>query len=176
MFGRCGALLGVVREPNRRPDTGSGFARLQLVAVGIGDFYGSLGMMATEKRERMQERIQKHGRQLLDIFPNATEQDPVSLCKKLRRLEAKAAAIGLRMCNGPEWAVDSDREAELDAIRSKLSKLLGNTGKRFVPTFINLDPRGYALKINDRFMTATGWPLYRDWGGYGIIAPDLSND
>lgn len=43
-----------------------------------------------------------------------------------------------------------------------------------VPVFINLDARGYALKIKDEYMLEHGLNLHRDWGGYGIIAPDLT--
>lgn len=38
--------------------------------------------------------------------------------------------------------------------------------------WFNGDPRGYALKVDLR----DGETLHRDWGGYGIIAPDLSDD
>lgn len=40
--------------------------------------------------------------------------------------------------------------------------------------FVNGDPRGYTLKIDDKYkdkMHKAG--VYRDWGGYGIIAPDF---
>jgi hypothetical protein len=143
----------------------------------------------------LQERIERHGRNLLAIFPDATEQDPVKLCKKLRRLERIGNAIGLRMCNGPEY-----REAELwaakERVLTKVQALLGyQTGG--VPVILNLDPRGYALKIDDEWMSKTNQHdcgyvgpcttcpkcvrptervrLHRDWGGYGIIAPDLSD-
>jgi len=169
-------------------------------------------MAATAKREAMYERIRQHGEALLAIFPKATEQDPVKLCKRLRRLEADASAIGLRLCNGPEYAEGED-DAACDAVLAKVNKLLGNfreyqpkTGAKcgcrrgvqrdncpscegtgyaidfaairnrspLVPVFINRDPRGYALKINDDWMRATDCRLHRDWGGYGIIAPDLT--
>ena len=56
-----------------------------------------------------------------------------------------------------------------------------------VPVFVNLDPRGYSLKIDDEWMSeakgrdefydTAARSLHRDMGGYGIIAPDLtSND
>lgn len=164
---------------------------------------------------KTREAIIRHGKQLLAIFPRATEQDPVALCKKLRRLEAQAEAIGLQLCNGPEMA-EGEQERRVDAVLAKVNKLLGNvheyqpkTGAKcgcrrgverdncancegtgfvvdfhsirnrrpLVPVFVNLDPRGFALKIDDEWMRASGATLYSDWGGYGIIAPDLtSND
>ena len=46
--------------------------------------------------------------------------------------------------------------------------------KPLVPIFLNLDARGYSLKIDCEWMRANRNRLYRDWGGYGILAPDLS--
>jgi len=132
-------------------------------------------------------RIAEHGRRLLAIFPNATEQDPVKLCKKLRHFEAEGQAIGVRLCNGPEWIdkyghadpAGADRECTL--VLRKVYKLLtgsflaGHDG-RSVPIFLNRDPRGYALKIRDDWMRANNVQLERDWGGYGIIAPEITGD
>lgn len=42
------------------------------------------------------------------------------------------------------------------------------------PNAMERDPRGYALKIRDEWMAKHETALHRDWGGYGIIAPDLS--
>lgn len=129
-------------------------------------------MTATDKTTRRQ-RIEEHGRRLLDIFPNATEQDPYKLCTKLRRLETAAASLALRGANGPQWDDEGLQEAAYEDVLAKAKKLLGNDGKRYVPMFINRDPRGYQLKINDKWLAETGWPLHRDWGGYGIIAPEI---
>lgn len=132
--------------------------------------------MATTKKERLHEAIEKHGRQLLAIFPMATEQDPIELCRRLRRLESKGAALGLRLCNGPEFADEDEADRIGDAILAQVDKILRYTESK-VPVFLNRDPRGYALKINDAWMSKNlGKRLQRDWGGYGIIAPDLSEN
>jgi hypothetical protein len=199
----------------------------------------------------MYERIEAHGRQLLAIFPRATERDPVKLCKRLRQLEAKGARLAVGLSNGD--IKQEDYETERDVLVGKLNTLLGNareyqpkTGAKcgckrgiqrdncancegtgyvidfaairrappVVPVFLNGDPRGYALKIRDEWMHKAqtlrrdGEPVYtgpdpetwihrnhsfsvahalehegyrlepvqlhRDWGGYGILAPDLS--
>lgn len=128
------------------------------------------------------ESIEQHGRNLLAIFPNATERDPVTLCKKLRALEARGAALALRCCNGPQFPNEGDSERISGAILAKVNVLLGNlkytkegrTIRMVVPIFVNLDPRGYALKINDEWMRARReLRLHTDWGGYGIIAPEI---
>jgi hypothetical protein len=125
----------------------------------------------------------KHGENLLLVFPGAAERDPVKLCRKLRKLEREGAALALRLCNGPEIGYEEADRREAD-ILDRVNVLLGNAG--LVPVFLNRDPRGYALKIRDGWMraaSANGNPvagnlgafrLHRDWGGYGIIAPDLT--
>ena len=172
------------------------------------------------KKIRQYEQIKAHGENLLHLFPNATEKDPIALCKKLRRLETAAQAIALRLCNGPEYAGGYEEvDALTDAILAKVNALLGNvheyqpktgarctcrpgiardncaacegTGRKIdfaairnrpalVPIFINRDPRGYALKIKSEYMAGAGWiaqwALMRDWGGYGIIAPEITGD
>lgn len=126
---------------------------------------------AANRRAAMLNRIEQHGRHLLTIFPNATERDPVKLCKRLRRLEAQGAALALENCNvGIEDAEYFERQAR---ILSRVHALL-NYNAQEVPVFVNGDPRGYALKIDDAWMRAhPEYTLHRDWGGYGILAPDL---
>ena len=133
------------------------------------------------KKQRQYEQIKAHGENLLAIFPNATERDPIALCKKLRRMEAKAQEIALRLCNGPEFPGGYDEvDALTGAILEKVNAILGNTGKNPVPVFVNRDPRGYALKISSEWTFAycqqTGRRIYSDWGGYGIIAPEITGD
>ena len=36
---------------------------------------------------KQREAIERHGRQVLALFPNATERDPEELCRKLRSKE-----------------------------------------------------------------------------------------
>lgn len=148
---------------------------------------------ATKDRAAMLRRIEAHGLTLLAIFPNAIERDPVKLCKRLRRIEAEGAAFALRLCNGPEFASEDEQEAEHDRILGKARHLLQPTGGVAFALFLNQDPRGYALKIEgDWLRQHRSQPhpagvntdplgdacrtIHCDWGGYGIIAPDLSQD
>lgn len=132
------------------------------------------------KKAEMIERIRQHGQNLLAIFPNATDRDPVSLCKKLRGLESRATRITTALCNGE--TNDKAADDALNAILVKVTTLLGNHAP-IVPVFINRDPRGYALKISDEWLnkqrsshkTAYKAIIHRDMGGYGIIAPDLTD-
>jgi hypothetical protein len=129
--------------------------------------------------------VMEHGRNLLAVFPHATERDPVKLCKRLRKLERKGAALALRLCNGPEFAEGKDDEIEA-AIMAELDGLLYYKVAH-VPVFLNRDPRGYALKIDEAWMRVSPASaafglgeerarLYKDFGGYGIIAPDLTEN
>jgi hypothetical protein len=121
------------------------------------------------------EAVERHGRQLLAIFPNATERDPVALCRKLRRVEAVAHKLAEDCCNwlsmeSPEF------ESRREQVIVRLEKIIGQSGiNDDGAIFVNLDPRGYALKIDDAYMREHSIKLHTDWGGYGIIAPDLTN-
>ena len=114
----------------------------------------------------------RHGENLLKVFPHASERDPVELCRKLRRLESRGAALGLRMCNGPEYPEGEEDKITVN-ILAKVDTLL-NFKASGVPVFVNRDPRGYALKIDDKWLQEHKPALYSDWGGYGIVAPDLT--
>jgi hypothetical protein len=135
------------------------------------------GKTMSTKKQRQAEQIKDHGENLLHLFPRATERDPIKLCKKLRRMEAKAQEIALRLCNGPEFpGGDDEVDALTGAILEKVNAILGNSGPDAVPVFVNRDPRGYALKIDDVWMHNKQARIYSDWGGYGIIAPEITGD
>lgn len=123
-------------------------------------------------KTEMYERIEKHGNQLNVIFD--TKIEPIDLCKKLRRLENKASQLTTMACNG-EVEMGLEYEAKLQSILNSVNKILTNTHlDTYVPIFINQDSRGYALKIKDSYVRENNLVIDRDWGGYGIIAPDLS--
>ena len=115
--------------------------------------------------------VQAHGENLKRIFPKCNLA-PVDLCRKLRRLEREGESLGLRLCNGPELD-EAEAEKITDLILARADKLL-NFRASGVPVFVNRDPRGYALKIESDWMDPRS-ALHRDWGGYGILAPDLSS-
>lgn len=119
----------------------------------------------TSKQARLFQRIVKHGEDLLALFPDAQYSDPVKLCKALRAVETRGHRFALRLCNGPEFASEAEEFRTSESIISKARKILGSDR-----VWLNRDPRGYALKID----LQPGEELHKDWGGYGIIAPDLS--
>jgi hypothetical protein len=122
--------------------------------------------MAT-KRERMYEAITQHGTKLQALF--GLSGDPVELSKKLHSIEVKAHRYAEQECSGEIEQSDERDKQILDAV----DKITGFRAKG-IPVFLNGDPRGYALKIDDAYMRQHNVDLHKDWGGYGIIAPDFA--
>ena len=140
---------------------------------------------AQEKKAAMYQRIAKHGEDLKTIFCLPPETDPVKLCKKLLRLENKAHRLATAYCNGYFWksedgkqyqrCTDEDVDTLGSAILNSVRKALSIKGKpnRIRITF-NLDARGYALKLDSKLVRENDWKIHQDLGGYGILAPDLT--
>lgn len=133
----------------------------------------------TTKKARMYERIQRHGESLIAAFPGSPlAGDPVMLCKRLRMIEACENRRACMECNG---VVEYDEDAN-DAALRRVQALLGMSDEMAVQTglFINRDPRGYALKFDDEWTRGYNAHaekhIYTDLGGYGILAPDLTDD
>lgn len=127
--------------------------------------------MKHTKAQRMYDRIRKHGADLNCIF--GLDEDPVALCKRLRRLENKAHRLAEDYCNG---LLESPAyELQAGQLLAKVDQLL-HYESAGVPVILNGDPRGYALKIDDAYVREHNLDIYRDWGGYGILAPDLRED
>ena len=126
---------------------------------------------------KQRKAIEKHGRNVQNIFRNTSKMDPVQLCRKLRRIELDAEKIGLAMCNDSTYTTD-DADDDTQDVMHALSRLLGfEPGKKgSVPVFINRDPRGYALKIDSEYVKAHDLDIHRDMGGYGILAPEIDKE
>ena len=116
------------------------------------------------RREKMLAQIQRHSENLMILFPNAKKRG-VELCKALHRLEMQGQRYALLLCNG-DIGKDENRE---DALLSNVRDLLGK-GPEIV---FNLDPRGYAFKIDSESMGERRFDLHRDLGGNGIVCPEF---
>ena len=119
------------------------------------------------KKEILYSRITKHGQNLKAVFNLNQDIDPVKLCKRLFRLENKAHKLALDFCNGEIDQLEWDQKA--NKILTKVEAILKN--KKVL--FLNGDARGYALKIDDGYIRNNNLNIHRDWGGYGIVAPDF---
>ena len=127
-------------------------------------------MKKTEK-ELMNKNSLKHGKNLNKIFNTGIE--PVTLCKKLFRLENAMNLRATEYCNGEMDCEDWESLCRIQEI--KLDKILNHV-KKNIPVIFNADARGYTLKIDHQWMIENNmyYKLYQDWGGYGIIAPDFT--
>jgi hemoglobin-like flavoprotein len=124
--------------------------------------------MKKEQKERMYRQIVKHGNDLKTIFN--LEGDPITLCKKVHRLETKAHNLATDYCNG---AITTEQwEGISEGLLKSLDKVL-NFVNQGIPVIVNGDARGYTLKIKDSYVKEHDLDIHRDWGGYGIIAPDF---
>jgi hypothetical protein len=121
------------------------------------------------KKERMYQAIDQHGQRLNNMF--STNLDNVALCKKLFRLENKAHSLAESYCNGYIQYEEFDKES--DNLLDKVASILGTDLDIYM---INGDPRGYAFKFTQEFTNENIENMYRDFGGYGIVAPDFRTE
>ncbi len=118
------------------------------------------------KKDRMRGQITTHGFNLNRIF-NLNRMDPVTLAKQVHRIEVKAHRLAEEDCNTGNTPENWDEK-----ILKSLDRIL-NFKAQGIPVFVNGDPRGYALKIDDAYVREHNLEIHRDWGGYGILAPDF---
>jgi len=125
------------------------------------------------KKQKQAEAILQHGFDLQRNFGNGSGGGPVTLCKALRRIETKLHRWAEDVCNGVKQPTDAEFDRIHDRAVNKVAELLPELPKDEIK--INTDPRGYALKVEDTYMRSAGiTDLHRDWGGYGILAPDIN--
>lgn len=127
------------------------------------------------KKDRMYKQIEAHGQKLLKVFPNAIEKNPVDLCKKLHRLENRAHRLATDYCNGDNGVTTDNWQEKCAPILESLDAILRFSSEG-IPVFLNGDARGYALKIRDEYVRDHSLDIHRDWGGYGIIAPEFDGN
>jgi|9_EtaG_2_1085328.scaffolds.fasta_scaffold06133_4 hypothetical protein len=128
------------------------------------------------KKLEMYGRIKKHGEDIKKIFSMPADTDPIKLCKSLRRLETKAQRIQETHGNG--YYETAAREEAALIVKLKNLLMPAATPEEFLKfgIFLNTDPRGYALKIPDDIVKQNAWTIHKDWGEFGILAPDLNED
>ena len=125
------------------------------------------------KKEKMYKKIEEHGKKLIEHFPDAIHE-PFILCKKLQALENKLSRINEGMCSIPDFMTYDQRDKVFDEAIITVKEWLGCDDIEGL--FINCDPRGYAIKIDQQVAKVIYKDLPRDFGGYAILAPDFSTD
>ena len=81
----------------------------------------------------------------------------------------REACVGGVYTVAPETS-EEDQDKLFEAFEKKLYRIIGagNADK----VFFNHDPRGYSMKIKEDI--SKSWPGHKDFGGYGILAPDFT--
>lgn len=125
--------------------------------------------MQTDKSERqawLQRRRENHHKALESLAVNG--KSGLKLWRKLRRIEKRANSFATAYCNG---SIDSD---DWDVFRQEFEESVEDTfGQLPQGFFVNSDPRGYALKLdNEQVQIPQG--METDWGGYGILAAEIN--
>ncbi|MFA5379626.1 MAG: hypothetical protein WC455_27960 [Dehalococcoidia bacterium] len=87
---------------------------------------------------------------------------------RLRHVERKAHRLAERECDDPTLTTRLAEQLEKRYIKEVL-EILGYLPAGF---FINGDPRGYALKIEEGYAAIS----YHDMGGYHILAPSFQGE
>lgn len=144
------------------------------------------------KRERRAAALLAHyatcERLALALGMPAEKVDGKKISVALLKIEREAHGGAEAQCNGEIYHCDgnewhfgtSEVHAEMfdDSICERVAAVFGGV----LPPgfFVNSDPRGYALKIDDG--DAAGRELiestrmHRDWGGNGILSPEITGD
>ena len=126
----------------------------------------TLGGINMNKKDKMYQKIDKHGQRLNNLF--STGVNNVALCKKLFRLENRVHRLAEDYCNG---RINHEQYEETsDILLEEVALTLGTDESNI---FINGDPRGYAIKFTTEFTNNNIKNMWRDMGGYGIVAPDF---
>lgn len=122
-----------------------------------------------ERAEWLQRRRSNHHRALESLALQVNcDTNGLTLWRQLRRVENWLSAYSVQHCNGD---IDGDKwESIKDQGRVRIAKVFG--GRIPDGVFINSDPRGHALKLdNEKVSIPQG--MSTDWGGYGILAAEI---
>lgn len=127
------------------------------------------------QKERKQIQLKRHYQALerLASFCGVDSANGKKLSNKLRRIEIELQKPLLDFCNGDFIGTYDDLDKITDNAEKEIQKLFNN---KLQGLHINRDPRGYALKIDDEVNRTIykDIDLNRDWGGYGLLAPEIT--
>lgn len=121
------------------------------------------------KTERLAIEAKHHAAHMAELKKLGYTRDTI---RPLRLIEAEAHRAAEDACNGD--ITDTAYEALTARLSNRVAVLFGGALPRGF--FINGDPRGYALKLDDEKYKDVPYddkPIhYTDMGGYMILAPD----
>lgn len=122
--------------------------------------------MKNRHKDLVDRQRAEHHEALKQMLPSGDLRTGLTLWRKLRRIEKAAHSMAEFHCNTglSEQAIDD----EIGKFKRMVLDVFGYLPKGF---FINLDPRGYALKLE---AGSVPYKLYEDWGRYQILAPEIN--
>lgn len=137
------------------------------------------------KRERRAQQLLAHYAtcERLARYLGVASPDGKKISVALWKIEHDASNAACAQCNGEAvngqpFRSEEDWEAFKASIRERVALALGKTPPPGF--FVNGDPRGHALKIDNNkpegqaLIKAVG--LHTDWGGYGILSLEIDGD
>jgi len=130
--------------------------------------------MRTTAKQRRDAEICAHGMKLIRTF-EVEDILPVTLYKKLHRIQARVQTRNERRCGDGRTFHETDQDHAAFERRTldSINRLIDFRGAG-VPVILNTDPRGYALKVRESYMRDhPECSLPKDWGGYGLLVPDF---
>ena len=123
------------------------------------------------KKELRKIALEKHYKncEALALTCGIKNPNGKKLSLHLWKLELQAHKDSTDYCNG---VIATDTwEIRSQAMEDVVQGLFNGNLKGL---FVNGDARGYALKIDDE-VTKIFYPfLHQDWGGYGILSPEIN--
>ncbi len=146
------------------------------------------------KRERRAAQLLAHYAtcERLAVYLGAANPDGKKISVALFKIERDASNAATAQCNGdaykgqPYRAYDNGGssfgwEAFKQSISDRVALAFGRSPKYPLPGFfVNDDARGYALKIDNETPEGKALieavKLHTDWGGYGILSPEIDGN
>lgn len=129
------------------------------------------------KAKRKQAQLENHYKALEMLLAacggNKTKLRIETISNRLRALEAKYNRLATDYCNGD---ISTDKWGEVSGEGEKEVQYYFNGNLKGLQ--INGDARGYALKINDETKRTVYQEinLQTDWGGNGLLAPEITGN
>lgn len=135
------------------------------------------------KKERKKAQLERHYAALVRLASacRIEKADGKKLSVALLKIEREASQSAVYFCNGSD---DSNRPYGSENWERDKTKAMHAVKELFgmYPhgLFINSDARGYALKIDNeatlgkKLIEDCG--LQTDWGGYGLLAPEITGN
>lgn len=174
------------QDPKTQADLTARLGAAQNAPAQDARYIGALGRLSAKlnKRERRAQALLAHYAtcERLARHLGRPDQDGKKISVALWKIERDAHNAATAQCNGEACNGQPYRgEAQWDGFRStigvRVAEVLGKLPPGF---FVNGDPRGYSLKIDPdnqqgaELIAAVNMP--KDWGGYGILSPEITGD